>query len=192
MFKDIVLENSRRKKIYNFIRKNPGIHLRELQRKLSIPLSSLEHHVEYMIRKDIIDKEREGRYTRYFAGHLTKEEREVISALRHAKLREIVSIVLKQKEVKSQDFIDHLNIPSSTLSYYLKYLVEHSILVRQKIGYENIYSIKDQRVGKILIIHEPSLVDKLADKALRTFLETDFKNMIRKKDNENDEKIIHF
>jgi predicted transcriptional regulator len=182
MFKDIVLENSRRKKIYKFIQKNPGIHLRELQRKLSIPLSSLEHHVEYMIRKDIIDKEREGRYTRYFAGHLTKEERKILSALWHAKLREIVSIVLKKKEVKSQDFIDNLNIPSSTLSYYLRYLVEHSILRKQKIGYENVYSIKDHRVGKILIIHEPSLVDKLADKALRTFLETDFKNMIRKKE----------
>jgi predicted transcriptional regulator len=185
MLKDIVLENLRRKKIYNFIRKNPGIHLREIQRRLSIPLSSLEHHVEYMIRKNVIYKEREGRYTRYFAGHLTNEERKVISALRHEKLREIVSIVLEQKEAKSQDFIDYLDIPCSTLSYYLKYLVEHSILKRQKIGYENIYSIKDQRVEKILIIYEPSLIDKLADKALRTFLDTDFKKSIRKKDNKS-------
>jgi predicted transcriptional regulator len=176
MLKDIVLENSRRKKIYNFIRKKPGIHLREIQRRLSIPLSSLEHHIEYMIRKNIIYKEREGRYTRYFAGHLTKEKRKVISALRHKRLREIVSIVLEQKEVKSQDLIEYLNIPYSTLSYYLKYLVEHSILRRQKISYENIYSIQDQRVEKILIMYEPNLIDKLADKALRTFLETDFKN----------------
>jgi hypothetical protein len=81
-----------------------------------------------------------------------------------------------------------LNIPSSTLSYYLRYLVEHSILRRQKIGYENMYSIQDQRVEKILIMYEPSLVDKLADKALRAFLETDFKNTGRKtiKDSQED------
>lgn len=179
MLKDIVLENSRRKKIYNLIRKNPGIHLRGIQRRLRMPLSSLEHHIEYMIRKKVIHKEKEGRYTRYFVGHLTKEESKIISALRHEKLREIVSIALEQKEVKSQDFIYLLNIPSSTLSYYLNYLVEHSILRRQKIGYENVYSIKDQRVGKILIMYEPSLIDKLAEKALRTFLETDFKHTIR-------------
>jgi predicted transcriptional regulator len=176
MFKDIVLENSRRKKIYSFIRKNPGFHLREIQRRLNMPLSSLEHHIQYMIRKNVIYKEREGHYTRYFAGHLTKEERKVISALRHEKLREIVSIVLERKEVKSQDLIDYLGISYSSLSYYLKYLVEHSILSGQKIGYENVYSIQDQRVEKILIMYEPSLIDKLADKALRAFLETYFKN----------------
>jgi hypothetical protein len=74
-----------------------------------------------------------------------------------------------------------LDISNSTLSYYLKYLVEHSILRRQKVGYEDIYSIQDQRVEKILVMYEPSLIDKLADKALRTFLETDFKNTIRKR-----------
>jgi predicted transcriptional regulator len=180
MFKDIVLENSRRKKIYNFVRKNPGVHLREIQRRLSMPLSSLEHHINYMMRKGVIYKEREGHYTRYFAGHFTKEERKVISALRHENLRKIVAIVLEQKEVKSQDLMEYLDISCSTLSYYIKYLMEHFILRRQKIGYDNIYSIADQRVEKILIMYEPSLIDKLADKALRTFLETDFKNPSRK------------
>jgi len=182
MFKDIVLENSRRKKIYKVIRKKPGIHLRELQRSLDIPLSSLDHHVEYMVRKNVIYKEKEGHYTRYFAGQLSKKEREVISALRHEKLREIVLIVLKHKEVKSQDLIDCLDMPYSTLSYYLKYLMEHSILKRQRIGYENIYEIKDKRVGKILIMYEPNLFDKLADKVLRSFLETDFKKSVKKND----------
>ena len=180
MFKDAVLANLRRKKIYNFVRKNPGVHLRELQRRLRIPLSSLEHHIDYMIRHNVLYKEKEGRYIRYFAGEFTKEERKLISALRHEKLREIVLLILEKKEVKFQDLKDGLDLPASTLSYFLKILVERCILKREKVGYENIYSIQDQRVGKVLVIYEPSFTDKIIDRVSRTFMETDFKDVKRK------------
>ena len=84
-------------------------------------------------------------------------------------------IVLDQNDVKFQDLKSHLDIPSSTLSHYLKYLADHGILGRQRIGYENIYSIQDQRVAKVLIIFEPSLTDKIVDKVMRALMETDFK-----------------
>jgi predicted transcriptional regulator len=180
MFKEAVLANLRRKKIYNFVRKNPGFHLRELQRRLKIPLSSLEHHVDYMIRHNVLYKQRDGRYVRYFAGEYTKEEKKLISALRHEKMREIVLIVLEKKEVKFQDLRDYLDLPASTLSYFLKYLVDRCILRRKKIGYENIYLIRDQRVGKVLVMYEPSFTDRIVDKVSRTFMETDFKNADRK------------
>jgi predicted transcriptional regulator len=180
MFKEAVLANLRRKKIYNFVRKNPGFHLRELQRRLKIPLSSLEHHVDYMIRHNVLYKQRDGRYVRYFAGEYTKEEKKLISALRHEKMREIVLIVLEKKEVKFQDLRDYLDLPASTLSYFLKYLVDRCILRRKKVGYENIYLIRDQRVGKVLVMYEPSFTDRIVDKVSRTFMETDFKNADRK------------
>ena len=181
MFKKIVLENSKRKKIYDFIKRNPGFHLRELQRRLEIPLSSLEHHVDYMVRHQVIYKEREGGYTRFFAQQPTDEERKLISALRHEKMREIVSIVLEKKDAKFQDLKDYLNLPSSTLSYYLKYLVDYNILGRQQIGYESVYSIQDLKVRKALLMAESSFTDRLIDKVLRSFMETDFKNLSRKK-----------
>jgi predicted transcriptional regulator len=180
MFKNAVLANLRRKKIYNFVRRNPGFHLREIQRRLEIPLSSLEHHIDYMIRHNVLYKEKDGRYVRYFAGQFTKEERKLISALRHEKLREIVLIILESKEVKFQDLKKFLDLPASTLSHFLKYLVDRCIIRREKVGYENIYQIQDERVGKVLIIYEPSFTDRIVDKVLLTFMETDFKNADRK------------
>jgi predicted transcriptional regulator len=180
MFKDAVLANLRRKEIYNFVRRAPGFHLRELQRRLKIPLSSLEHHIDYMIRHNVLYKEKDGRYVRYFAGGFTKEERKLITALRHRRLREIVLIILENGDVKFQDLKDCLDLPASTLSHFLKYLVDRCILKRQKAGYENIYSIQDQRVGKVLVIYEPSFTDRVVDKVSRAFMETDFKNANRK------------
>jgi predicted transcriptional regulator len=180
MFKDIVLENSRRNQIYKFIKKNPGFHLREIQRRLNIPLSSLEHHIDYMIRHNVLYKQKDGRYIRYFAGQITDEERRLISVLRHKKLREIVLVVHEQKKVKFQDLKNVLNLPSSTLSHYLKHLTDRCILIRQKVGYENVYSIQEPRVKKLLVMYEPSLTDKIVDKVLGTFIETDFKKAGRK------------
>jgi hypothetical protein len=59
-------------------------------------------------------------------------------------------------------------------------LVDRGILRREKVGYENIYSIQDKRVGKVLVIYEPSFADRLVDKVSRTFLETNFRNTDRK------------
>ena len=157
----------------------------EIQRKLKIPLSSLEHHIDYMVRHQAIIKEREGAYTRFFAEQPTQEELELISAFRHEKVREIVAIILEKKDVKFQDLKVYLNIPSSTLSYYLKYLLDDNILTRQQIGHESIYSIKNQNVQKALLMAKSSFTDKLVDKVLRTFMETDFKHVRKQTDTDS-------
>ena len=187
MVKEIILENSKRRKIYDFIKENPGFHLREIQRKLEMPLSSMEHHIDYMVRHQVIYKERTGGYTRYFAEQPTEEEHRLISALRNEKMREIVSIVLEKNNVKFHDLQDYLNLPASTLSHYLKYLMDYHILGKQQIGYENIYSIQDARVRKALVLAKASFTDRLIDKVLRSFMETDFKNLSRKTKSGNSE-----
>ena len=95
--------------------------------------------------------------------------------MRNKRLQEIVLLLLKQNEIKYQDLRDQLDIHSSSLSYYLKHLVDKNIIQRQKIGYENVYSIADRRMPKVVIIYKQKLIDKLTDKVMRTFLESDFK-----------------
>jgi len=128
-----------------------------------------------MIRHKIISKEKDGGFTRFFAQDLSQEEKRLLSTLRNKRLQEIILVLLTKNEIKYQDLRDQLEINSSSLSYYLKHLVDKNIIRRQKIGYENIYSIADRRVAKVLIIYKPKLIDKLTDKVMRTFFESDFK-----------------
>ena len=175
MFKDVILENGRRKKIYGLIKKNPGLHFREIHRRLNIPSSSLEHHLSYMVRNRVIYSKKDGGYTRYFCEPLSKDEQKIISALRHKKLREIVAILNEAEEVKFHDLADFLQISPSILSYYLRYLMDKKIVARKKVGYENVYFLYDQRAKKIIISYEPRFFSKLAEKAISTFMEIDFK-----------------
>ncbi len=173
MFKDEILENENRRKIYKAIEGTPGVHLRELQRVLNMPLTTLEYHLSYMSRKKIIYAETDSHYKRYYAKALTSEDKKVLAALRQKRMREIVLLVLANQKAKYQFMADYLKIPHSTLSFYLKYLVDNDILVKEKVGYETIYAVRDEdKVAKVLVAYKASFLDKLIDKTLSTWLET--------------------
>jgi predicted transcriptional regulator len=181
MFKSEILENERRRKTYAVIDANPGIHLRELQRVLNIPLATLEYHLSYMTRRKIVYSETVGRHKRYYTKPLEPEDRKVLSVLRQKRMREIVLMILVNKKAKYQFLQDHFKLPRSTLSFYLKHLVDNNILTRDKIGYENLYTVQDEdRVAKVLIAYKSSLLDTLVDKALNTWIETQFRKETNK------------
>jgi len=176
MFKDEILENERRRKIYAAIEGSPGIHLRELQRILNMPLTTLEYHLSYMARKKILFAETEGHHKRYYTKPLDPEDKKVLAALRQKRMREIVLTILANGKAKYQLLADQLKLSHSTLSSYLKYLVSNNILVKDKIGYENLYTIRDEdRVTKVLIAYKPSFLDRLVDNALDIWMETHFR-----------------
>ncbi len=175
MFKDEILENEKRRKIYALVEASPGIHLRELQRVLNIPLTTLEYHLSYMARKKIIFGETEHHHKRYYTKLLDPEDKKVLAALRQKRMREIVLIVLENGKARHQLLVEYLKLSHSTLSSYLKYLVNKNILAREKIGYENFYTVRDEdRVAKVLIAYKPSFLDKLVDRVLDTWMETHF------------------
>jgi predicted transcriptional regulator len=176
MFKEEVLENEKRRNIYAIIEANPGIHFRELQRILDIPLATLEYHLSYMTRRKIVFGEKTDHYMRYYVKPLDSEDKRILTALRQKKLREIVLIILANRKMKYQFLADYFRLPHSTLSFYLKYLVDHNIVVRNKVGYENLYTIQDEdRIAKILVAYKSSFLDRLVDKTLSTWMETRFR-----------------
>jgi len=173
MFKEEILENKRRQQIYVTIKKNPGSHIRELQRLLNIPLASLQYHLNYMARRNVIVEEKAEHYTRYYVNPLDPEDKKILSVLRQKKIREIVLIVIVSKKAKYRFLVEELKMPTSTVSFYLKTLVDNNIVERTKIGYENVYTIKNEdRIAKLLIVYQSSLIDTLVDKWANTWLES--------------------
>ncbi|UCD96413.1 MAG: hypothetical protein JSV35_07995 [Candidatus Bathyarchaeota archaeon] len=176
MFKEEILENSKRREIFTYIEKNPGVHLRALQRALGLPLGSAEYHVDYMVKRGVLIRERKGRYTRFYARELEPADKGVLSTLRQRKLREILLFALPRKKVKYKTLLNAMKVPPSTLSLYLKKLVDQNILRRHKVGYETIYTVLDEdRVARLLVSYKSSFIDRLVDRTLSVWLETKFR-----------------
>lgn len=173
MFKDEILENKRRRKIYSTLSKKPGLHIRELERVSGIPLASLQHHLNYMAERGVIVEEKSAHYTRYYCSPLEAEDKKVLSDLRQKRLREIVMIILLNKKAKYSLIVESTKLPTSTASFYLKHLLDNGIIERTKIGYENIYTLKNEKtIEKILTIYKTSIIDKAVDKWTATWLES--------------------
>ena len=177
MLKEELLKNEHRREIFHFLEANPGMHLRELQRRLGFPLTTLEYHLDYMARRNVIYKEKDGRFNRFYVKLLDEKDKQVISVLRQSRLREIVLIILGKDGAKFAELQAILGLPSSTLSYYLKRLVDDKIIRRDQIGSETVYDIIDDRATKALIIYKPSFIDKLVDQALYAFMEPQFRKI---------------
>ncbi len=176
MFKDEILENEKRRKIYAFIEANPGVHFRELQRMADMPLGTLEYHLGYMTRKKIVFAEADAHLRRYYTKPLDPVDKKVLSALRQDRMREIVLIVLANTKAKYQYLSDCLKLPHSTLSLYLKHLVDNNILAKERIGHETLYTVREEdRVVKVLAAYKSSFLDKIVDRTLRTWMETRFR-----------------
>jgi DNA-binding transcriptional ArsR family regulator len=126
-----------------------------------------------MVRKKIVYAEKEGQFRRYYTKPLDDEDKKVLSALRQKKIREVVLFIIVNEKAKYQSLSDNLKLTYSTLSFYLKYLVDREILVREKVGYETIYTVRDpDRVAKVLIAYKSGFLDKMVDKALNVWLES--------------------
>ncbi len=177
MFKDEILENERRRKIYALIEANPSVHFRELQRMTDMPLATLEYHLDYMVRKKIVFAESDAYHKRYYTKPLDAADKKMLSTLRQARMREIVLTVLANTKTKYQSLGECTKMPHSTLSFYLKHLIDNNILVKEKIGYDTFYTVRDEdRVVKVLIAYKSSFTDKIVDRTLKTWMETRFRN----------------
>jgi len=184
MFKDEILENERRSKIYATVKKNPGLHIRELQRIIGIPMASLQYHLTYMASRQVIIEEKSEHFTRYYSKPLESEDKKVLSVLRQKRLREIVMLILVDKKVKYRVIVQTLKLTPSTVSFYLKYLLENNIVERTKIGHENIYTLKNEdRIAKVLITYKSSFLDKLVDKWADTWIQNRFGKDEHKEEN---------
>lgn len=175
LHKERILEDDKRRKIYSAIRSNPGIHLRELQRRLDIPLSTLNYHVNYLRRKKIIHSEKHRNSFGFYVEPISKEDKRFLSVFRRRRFRDIIYAVLANENVDTKFLGEELDIPTSTLYFYLNHLVKNGVLEKNKMGYQNFYTIADvKKVARVFITYKSSLLDRLVDETLGMLLETSF------------------
>jgi predicted transcriptional regulator len=160
------LELETRKRIYDQIKKSPGIHFREIQRRLELVVGSLQYHLHYLEKRNLIKASSDGDYVRYFARDrsLTETERKILSLLRRSSCRHILIQLLKNPNLNNKELSQAVGLSPSTISWNLNKLVEAGIIERVKIGRISTFTIVDpSAVYELLICYKESFLDTLVD-----------------------------
>ena len=148
-----------RRKIFHFITKYPGLHLREISRKLSIPKTTLNYHLRYLEKEGFIIGKHERRYLRYYAAKTVGNfEKGILSVIREETPRRIILFLFLYPEHSRIDMSKEIGKAPTTLSFYLKELVDKDIIERSRVGHTYAYRIKNQKeMYRVLIMYENSL-----------------------------------
>jgi predicted transcriptional regulator len=140
-----ILELESRRRIYDIISKNPGVHLSKIADLLQMRISHVEYHVNYLERHDIITVEKISGYKRFYVkGTIGIQDKRYLSVLRQQTLLHIVLFLLKNDVVQHKDILENVAISASTLSYHLNKLVKHNIVEVQRYGENKGYQLKNR------------------------------------------------
>jgi predicted transcriptional regulator len=173
MAKEDILELENRKKIYNHILKSPGLHEREIAREIGMPLSTLNYHLNYLTKRELVMAKPEGHYTRYYVVRKVGiKDKKVISLLRQSLPRRIIMFLLLHPNSSHQDICKHLQVAPSTTSFHLNKLIDAGIIERLSKSGRNRYAIREaEDIADLLIIYKNSFFDSAVDRFVDAWME---------------------
>lgn len=162
-----------RAKIYQYILKNPGLHERELSRVLDIPLSTVDYHLYFLKKRELIVGRFDGHYNFYFAsGKVGVKDKTFFKILRQKVTRNIIIFLLLEKAATHGCIKDEIGLAPSTVSFHLKKLVDLEILKSEIVGRETIYwVIEPDYISDLIISYKKSFLDDAVNRFAETWIE---------------------
>lgn len=158
------LEN--RRKIYDLIKKNPGLHMSKIADMLNMRISLVQYHLDYLEKKGMIEVTRDPGFTRCYPKEgVTFHDKKILPLLRKKVCLKVVLLLLKYQNLTHGEILKHMNVAASTLSYHLDNLVKKGVLTFDVIDGEKRYKVvNEEEIIRILNCYKPySLIEGFKD-----------------------------
>lgn len=186
-----ILQIVKKRNIYEFILKNPGLHKRELSRILNLPMTTLNHHLRYLEKNNLISSKYIGGYVRFWAlDKIGQKDKEMLFLLRQKTPRNIILSLAIHIFRSQKELSEDVDKDPATIYFHLKKLKDLNIIEeapveggmikriipgyymnRKPLGKEKIYRFKSKdiinRIYNLMIAHYNKLPD---DPVIKIFL----------------------
>lgn len=151
---------------------SPGIHLRRVERETSLPLGQVLYHLDRLERMGLVVSARDSGFRRYYLSHdVGRAEKRYLAALRHEVPRHILVRLLETSPMSHKELQAAVGVAASTLSFHLQRLLTSGVLLRERRGTANHYSIAEPDiVRRELVYYRESFRDPEVDQYVRTML----------------------
>jgi predicted transcriptional regulator len=140
-----VLNNQKRRRIYEYIVKNPGIYFNRIVTELNYSNHIVVWHLNMLIKFDFVHKEVLENHEVYFDA--TKEFDEIVSKyfISKEKSKEIINFLQKDDIGVTKTSLSHeLSMHMNTLAKYLDILEKYDVIVKKKIDNRNLYFLNEK------------------------------------------------
>jgi len=166
-----VLDLENRRRIYQFVARFQGAHLRAIQKALKLEVGVLQYHLDYLEKNGLVTSRKEKYRKRYFTKALSPKDKELLSILRQKALRRLLMHILLHPGCTFKDLQELSKVSKSTLSFHLKKIREANLIERkakEKVGEERkVERYKARRADELaalLITFKTSFFDEAVDR----------------------------
>ena len=144
-----VLDQNLRARIYEYIRQNPGIHLRGLSSEMQVKMGTLRYHLNVLRKNHKIAVSCDISSVRFYEnnGTYSSEEQQIHKHIRNVTTQKILMVLLEHSDATRQDLADAAGVAGPSVSWHMKRLAEDHIVIPHRKGRVTSYVIPEPVAG---------------------------------------------
>jgi len=143
--KSEILNNKKRKDIYQFINENPGTYFNRIVHELNYSNHIVVWHLNMLLKFDFIIKEIIENHDIYFDANQEFEDMKPTYFTQKAKSQKIINFMKKDNlGITKTSLSQELNMHMNTLAKYLTLLEKYNVIVKKKIDKINLYFLREK------------------------------------------------
>lgn len=153
LMKNNIIDNQTRKKIFNHIKRNPGININEIMKHQEIGSNQALWHLSALEKFQFIRSKKVGNRRIFFVFESNPEFDEIYYYMNMEIVLEIINFLKENKEaLKITDIADSLNKNHNVIKKYLTILDDLKLLETEKEKTRDVYKIDQKRYSEVLKI----------------------------------------
>jgi predicted transcriptional regulator len=166
-----ILAVKTRKDLYDFVRKNPGFHLREISRSLDLSITLADYHLRFLERHDLISSSMDGEYKRFYPRStpgqadqrpaLSEQERQILAFLRQPMPLRVMNFLMEREAATHKEILEHVPVSPSTLSHHLKKMQAAGIIDHVDLRERGYRIVDPKTVARLMSTYELASQDQI-------------------------------
>jgi len=161
-----------RRRIYDAVRRAPGIGGREVQRAAATGWGETVYHLERLTEAGLLHREPSGHQDHYFVASVPLSDRNLLRLTRSPSARHLLVALLERPGRTVPDLIERTGLSPGRLSVHLRRLMETGIVQTGREGRLRTFAVADRpRVVRLLVTYRSGIADEWVERLLETWTE---------------------
>ncbi len=157
--------------LLTFVQRYPGVHLREIRRRLGIPIGTLDYHLYRLGKEGLISVRFQGGYKCCYPGSSEAErgpipepEQVLLALLRQPLPRALLLHLYLEGPTPPAGLVGPLGTTAPNLSYFLKRLEATQVVVREETPQGRVVRLTDPKRIHGVLLKYPPLPETVVDR----------------------------
>lgn len=128
-----LLQNAQRKRIYDYIRENPGKHYRAILNDLELPMGVLTYHLNRLEKAQYLTSRQDGMFRRFYLKSPKTDMRLFLSDIQ----KSILNVIKENKGISQTKIAEKIGVSRKVVNYHVGILDQAGLILVESHGRES-------------------------------------------------------